>query len=120
MVAYQADANPVSTIRTPPPHAIEALSTDSSLHALSLANLIATNCEMADIDAGDAALIAGTAQAVAGHMGLSTEDYLSTYIQTALKQFAVADACEKYAGATREIILKVQELDGVVIEPASH
>lgn len=90
------------------------------MYALSLANLTATNCEMAGIDAGDAALIAGTAQAVASHMGLSMDDYLSTYVQTALRQFAMADACESHAESTREMVLKVKELGGVVIEPASH
>ncbi|ABL70825.1 hypothetical protein Pden_2741 [Paracoccus denitrificans PD1222] len=111
-----AYANMVSTIQTPPEQGIEELSNAQSLHELSLANFIASNCRIEGVGAGDAALIAGTAQAVAGHMGLSMDDYFSNFLQPALNKVSMPDACDKHAEATRDIALRLKELGGAVIE----
>ncbi|SEO31730.1 hypothetical protein SAMN04489859_106713 [Paracoccus alcaliphilus] len=116
IVASPAHGDVISTIQTPPSQVIEDLSTSETLYELSLANLIATNCEIEGVKAGDAALIAGTAQTVASHMGLSVDDYFSTYLQPALQEISAPDACEKHAETTRDIALKLQELGGSVIE----
>lgn len=116
IVASPAHGDVISMSQTPPSQVIEDLSTSETLHELSLANLIATNCEIEGVKAGDAALIAGTAQTVASHMGLSVDDYFSTYLQPALQEISAPDACEKHAETTWDIALKLQELGGSVIE----
>lgn len=113
---HPACGNVISTIRTPPEQVIEDLSNSWFLHRLSLANLVATNCQIEGMKAGDAALIAGTAQAVASHMGLNAEEYFSAYLQPALQEIGASDACERHGDATRDIARKLKELGGTVIE----
>lgn len=117
LLGSSVGAAPITTIQTPPADAIATLSTATSLQALSLTNLIATNCNVADLPASDAALLAGTAQAVANHMSLSTGDYFDQYIAIALQQFSTPDACTKHAGMTRDLVEQIKALGGRVITP---
>ncbi len=105
-----------STIQTPPASAIAALSGEQSLHELALANLVASNCEISGVTKGDAALIGGTAQAVASHMNLTMDVYITSYVQPAMMKLTTPAACEEHAPTTTNVLKKIKELGGTVLD----
>ena len=115
LVCAPAVAEPLATIRTPPPSAIASISNEETLQQLVLANLIASNCEIAELQAGDAALLAGTAQAMAEQMKIGTEQYFSDYIHPAMAALATPDSCNHYAGPTQDMVKQLKELGGAVL-----
>lgn len=104
-----------SEIQTPPPAALAPLATEEMLHQLALANLIASNCQLPGLSSGDAGLLAGTAQALAAQMGISTEVYFAAYIQPAIVNLAAPDGCSRHAGATRAMVARLETLGGSVL-----
>lgn len=104
-----------STIQTPPASAVAALSSEKSLHELALANLVASNCEINDVTKGDAALIGGTAQAVASHMNLTMDVYISNYVQPAMMKLATPTACEEHEPMTSDVLQNIKDLGGTVL-----
>lgn len=110
-----AQAEGLTSIRTPAAERLAGLATTEHLHRLALANLIATNCTVAGLSPGDAALIAGSAQEVAALMGLSTEDYFKDFIGPALPRFGTDGACEREADLARDTAAKLRAMGGEVL-----
>lgn len=116
-LSVPALAQSLTNIRTPPVERLRPLATEEGLQRLALANLIATNCEIAGLLPGDAALIAGSAQEVAKLMGLSTEAYFQNYIGPALSRFGATGACQLEADRARESAAELRALGGEVLSP---
>jgi hypothetical protein len=114
-IGASAFAEPYTTIQTPPDLAIASIASKETLQQLVLANLIVSNCKITDLTTGDAALLAGTAQAVAEHMEISSDKYFSDYIHPAMSEIAAPDSCNRYAGAARDRLAHVKELGGTII-----
>lgn len=113
--ALPAHAQPYTTVQTPPASAIASISSEDTLSQLALANLVASNCADHGLTKGDAGLLAATAQAVAEHLGVSTETYFSGYIHSAMAEIAGSDGCGQHADAARSLAEKVKELGGAVL-----
>lgn len=115
-----AEREVLSVIQTPPESEIAEWASEPSLHGLALANLVASNCTLEGLEAGDAALLAGTAQQVASHMGVGQEEYFSVYIGSALREMGAAGACDIYAESTRSLVLILKERGGAVLKGADR
>lgn len=105
-----------STIQIPPTSAIAALSGEKSLYELALTNLVASNCEISGVTKGDAALIGGTAQAVASHMNLTMDVYITNYVQPAMMKLATPTACAEHTPMTNEVLQSIKDLGGTVLD----
>lgn len=105
-------------IQTPPASAIAEMASAPALHGLALANLIASNCAISGLEAGDAALIAGTAQMVAQHLGVGEPEYFSVYIDGALRELGAAGACDTHAASTLSLVSHLKAQGGAVLNRA--
>lgn len=116
--AQPAGSKALPLIQTPPQSAIAGMASVPALHGLALANLIASNCAIEGLEAGDAALIAGTAQVVAQHLGVGSDEYFSVYINGALREFGAADACHIHAASTLSLASSLKAQGGAVLNRA--
>lgn len=116
LITSSVHSQVASTIQTPPASAIATLSSEKSLHELALANLIASNCEIKGVTKGDAALIGGTAQAVASHMNLTMDVYIANYVQPAMMKLATPTACEEHTPMTSDVLQNIKDLGGTVLD----
>lgn len=109
-------ANPTATVQPPPPDIIAGLARPEMLHALALANLVASNCPVEGQGRGEASLIGATAQTVATHMGLSFQDYVAQYVEPALGRMRDPQVCETFGTAALDMAKELQHLGGVILE----
>lgn len=116
--AQPAQPKALPVIQTPPQSAIAGMASVPALHGLALANLIASNCAIEGLEAGDAALIGGTAQVVAQHLGVGSDEYFSVYINGALREFGAADACHIHAASTLSLASSLKAQGGAVLNRA--